>query len=50
MLVDLQRIRRADREGLYTSPAERPDGDEVSGASWGPDRRPDGCFWRPPLL
>jgi dolichyl-phosphate beta-glucosyltransferase len=33
MLVDLQRIRRADREGLYTSPAERPDGDEVSGAS-----------------
>jgi dolichyl-phosphate beta-glucosyltransferase len=33
MLVDLQRIRRADREGLYTSPAEPPDGEEVTGAS-----------------
>ena len=33
MLVDLQRIRRADREGLYTTPAELPDGDEAPGAS-----------------
>ena len=33
MLVDLQRIRRADREGLYGRPAQRPDGDEASGAS-----------------
>jgi len=30
MLVDLQRIRRADRQGLYTGPGARPDGDGAS--------------------